>query len=136
VKIQWHFRRQPVADPIDALVGAKIRELRIASGISQQALANAIGTTFQQVQKYEKGRNRISASRLQAVASALGTNPAVFFQASDLSSPSDPRLSAEAMKFISSSECMHLTRAFIAITNPAIRAAVLQLIIAIANPAA
>lgn len=125
-----------MADPIDALVGGKIRELRRASGITQQTLAQAIGTTFQQVQKYEKGRNRVSASRLQGIASALGTNPAVFFQASDLSPQAEQGLSEEVTKFIGSSECMHLTRAFIGITDPAIRAAVLELIAAIGNPAA
>jgi transcriptional regulator with XRE-family HTH domain len=125
-----------VADPIDALVGGKIRELRRASGITQQTLAKAIGTTFQQVQKYEKGRNRVSASRLQGIASALGTTPAVFFQTSALSPQAEQGLSEEVTKFISSSECMHLTRAFIGIIDPAIRAAVLELIAAIGNPAA
>ena len=60
----------------DRRIGRVIRERRIAAGISQQALASSIGVTFQQLQKYEKAANRISASKLDAIASALGTTGA------------------------------------------------------------
>src|SRR4029079_13983217 len=56
----------------DVLVGSRVRVRRLELGLSQTALANELGVTFQQVQKYEKGTNRIGASRLHAMASALG----------------------------------------------------------------
>ena len=60
-------------DPIDKHVGSRIRMRRIMLGMSQEALSDALGLTFQQVQKYEKGANRIGASRLWQIAEALGT---------------------------------------------------------------
>lgn len=60
----------------DRRIGRVIRERRIAAGITQQELAASIGVTFQQLQKYEKAANRISASKLDAIASALGTTGA------------------------------------------------------------
>src|SRR5437879_13800632 len=58
--------------PLDAMVGARIRMFRINHGMSQTALAERIGVSFQQVQKYEKGANRVGASRLSQIASVLG----------------------------------------------------------------
>ena len=57
----------------DVLLGELIKETRLAAGVSQQRLADACGITFQQIQKYERAANRISVSRLMAVAAALGT---------------------------------------------------------------
>src|SRR6267378_3184913 len=57
--------------PLDAMVGARIRMLRVNRGISQTILAERIGVTFQQVQKYEQGANRVGASRLSQIASVL-----------------------------------------------------------------
>jgi transcriptional regulator with XRE-family HTH domain len=62
-----------LADPIDVAVGARIRLLRKVRGLSQQALAEAAGVTFQQIQKYERGANRVSASMLSRIAATLGT---------------------------------------------------------------
>lgn len=67
-------------DQIDKLIGAKIQELRIAMGMSRHELAERIGVTHQQTQKYEKGINRISAGRLAAVADALGKPVSYFFE--------------------------------------------------------
>ncbi|BBF79902.1 helix-turn-helix domain-containing protein [Asticcacaulis excentricus] len=71
------------ADEIDLIVGANIRIRRKALGMSQEALADAIGLTFQQVQKYERGRNRVSASKLFHIAKALQLAPADLFPAQD-----------------------------------------------------
>jgi transcriptional regulator with XRE-family HTH domain len=60
-----------LADPVDVAVGARIRLLRKLRGLSQQALAEAAGVTFQQIQKYERGANRVSASMLWRIAAAL-----------------------------------------------------------------
>ena len=62
----------------DVEIGRKIRALRLERGLSQSGLANGIGLTFQQVQKYEKGTNRVSAGRLQRIADVLNT-PVMFF---------------------------------------------------------
>lgn len=66
-------------DPVDIHVGRKIIEARIIRGISQEKLADAIGLTFQQVQKYERGANRVSASKLYRIADALGVSVTFFF---------------------------------------------------------
>ena len=62
---------EALADPIDIAVGARIRLLRKVRGLSQQALAEAAGVTFQQIQKYERGANRVSASMLSRIATTL-----------------------------------------------------------------
>lgn len=72
---------EKMTDPIDIAVGDRIRQLRKARGITQTELANAIGLTFQQVQKYEKARNRISASKLAQIASIFNVDIAELFQA-------------------------------------------------------
>ena len=59
-------------NPIDAIVGKNVREKRVLSGLSQEELGEAVGITFQQIQKYERGQNRISASRLVELAKAVG----------------------------------------------------------------
>jgi transcriptional regulator with XRE-family HTH domain len=68
-----------VADPVDIAVGARIRLLRKVRGLSQQALAEAAGVTFQQIQKYEHGSNRVSASMLARIAKTLGAPVADMF---------------------------------------------------------
>ena len=70
-----------MTDPIDIAVGDRIRQLRKARGITQTELANAIGLTFQQVQKYEKARNRISASKLAQIATIFDVDVAELFRA-------------------------------------------------------
>lgn len=65
--------------PIDMAVGARIRLTRKARGVSQQALAEAVGLTFQQIQKYERGANRVSASKLAEIAAALQVSVSELF---------------------------------------------------------
>lgn len=66
-------KSEALVDPVDLAVGARIRLLRKVRGLSQQALAEVAGVTFQQIQKYERGANRVSASMLARIASALDT---------------------------------------------------------------
>jgi transcriptional regulator with XRE-family HTH domain len=66
------------SDPQDLEIGQKIRAMRVSRGVSQTMLATGLGVTFQQVQKYEKGTNRLSAGRLQKIAGILDT-PVMFF---------------------------------------------------------
>lgn len=72
-------RAEGAADPVDLAVGARIRLLRKMRGMSQQALAEAAGVTFQQIQKYERGANRVSASMLVRIAAALKAPVAELF---------------------------------------------------------
>src|SRR5919107_592625 len=69
-----------VPDPVDVHVGARIRTRRLLLGMNQETLANALGLTFQQVQKYEGGANRVSASRLSQVAEVLSVSVSYFFE--------------------------------------------------------
>jgi transcriptional regulator with XRE-family HTH domain len=66
-------------NPIDVIVGRNVRERRVAAGLSQEDLGAALGVSFQQIQKYEKGTNRISASRLVAIASVMRVPIATLF---------------------------------------------------------
>ena len=70
---------ETMADPVDVAVGARIRLLRKVRGLSQQALAETAGVTFQQIQKYERGANRVSASMLARIAGALNSPVAEMF---------------------------------------------------------
>jgi len=90
-----------MAHPVDEHVGARLRQLRKAIGMSQQVLGERLGLTFQQVQKYERGTNRVSASKLHEAALVLGVSISDFFEglpASGSEAPSDSlavRISAE-----------------------------------------
>lgn len=68
------------ARPMDIIVGRSIRDSRVAAGMSQEALAKVLGITFQQVQKYESAKNRVSASRLHDIATALDVPIWMFFE--------------------------------------------------------
>ena len=82
--------KQKFATDHDHRIGQRIRARRVASGISQEKLAEALGITFQQVQKYEKGTNRISASRLARVAAILGLSVNAFYDPEGVSHESAP----------------------------------------------
>jgi transcriptional regulator with XRE-family HTH domain len=73
--------------PLDATVGARIRMFRVDRGMSQTMLAERIGVTFQQVQKYERGANRVGASRLSQIAYVLGVSVGELFESSRAESP-------------------------------------------------
>ena len=66
--------------PVDAFVGQRLRQRRISLGITQEDMANALGLSFQQVQKYEKGMNRMSSSRLWEIGRIVGVDVAYFFE--------------------------------------------------------
>ena len=82
-----------IPNPIDVHVGKRIRTRRLFLGMNQETLANALGLTFQQVQKYEGGANRVSASRLSAMADILGVPISFFF--GDLQLDNTPRTPEE-----------------------------------------
>lgn len=73
-------RGSDTPDPIDVAVGRRVRSLRESRGLNQSELGRALGLTFQQVQKYESGKNRISCSKLVGISKALSVTPAYFFE--------------------------------------------------------
>ena len=95
-------------DAIDIQVGQLIRGQRLALGMSQSALAEKLGLTFQQVQKYEKGWNRVGSSRLVKIADALGVEPSYFFPGNGKPNNEDP----EVLTLVSIAGATKLLRAF------------------------
>lgn len=73
-------RPQKTPDPADVYAGQVLRALRKKQGLSQEKLADALGVTFQQLQKYERAANRISVSKLDKIARILDVSPALFFE--------------------------------------------------------
>ena len=121
-------------DRVDTHVGARIRSRRILLDMNQQALARKLGLTFQQVQKYENGANRVSASRLAAIAEVLGVAIGYFF--ADLQEATETPLSAEAERWqqrIGQTEALELVRYYYAIPDLQVRAHFLELIKAAAS---
>ncbi|MEA2823002.1 MAG: hypothetical protein QOJ86_5006 [Bradyrhizobium sp.] len=106
------IKRRP--DPEDVKIGQRFRALRIATGVSQTALANGIGVTFQQVQKYEKGANRISAGRLQKIARILDT-PITFFYGEP--AQNGKKHADNDFALLQSKGAMRLLRAYAAISS-------------------
>ncbi|EXL10264.1 helix-turn-helix domain-containing protein [Aquamicrobium defluvii] len=121
-------------NPIDAHVGGRIRMRRNMLGMSQEKLGESLGITFQQIQKYEKGTNRVGASRLQAIASILEVPPAFFFEnaPTDEHTPigglSEDSSMTSVMEFCSSAEGIQLNRAFVRIGDPKVRRRILELV--------
>ena len=122
-------------DRVDIHVGARIRMRRILLDMNQQALAKKLGLTFQQVQKYENGSNRVSASRLAGIAEALGVAVGYFFL--DLDEGEGPRSNEEALwqQRIAQTEALELVRSYYAIPDTRIRGHFLELIKAAAAAA-
>ncbi len=119
-------RRSPDQIEIDQHVGQRIRERRIVLGLSQTVLADGLGITFQQIQNYEKGRDRIAAGRLYGCAQLLEVPPAFFFEGLEVSDSGAP----DATR---SDEALKLARAYYSIDDPAQRQHVRKLVQALAR---
>lgn len=87
-----------MAHPVDVAVGHRVRELRIRADMTQQVLADRVGVSFQQIQKYEKGSNRMGASRLIEIANILEVPVSALFQDIDAGGASEPALDRDASK--------------------------------------
>jgi transcriptional regulator with XRE-family HTH domain len=125
-----------VPNPIDVHVGARIRMRRLLLGMNQETLANALGLTFQQVQKYEGGANRVSASRLSAMAEILGVPISYFF--GDLR-PDDAELSPADRQWrehLQKPETIEFIRLYYAIPDPQVRRQFLEMTKTVATSAA
>jgi len=131
-------------NPIDRHVGSRVRMRRVMLGLSQEKLGEALGLTFQQVQKYEKGVNRIGASRLQQISRTLDVPPAYFFEGAPSFEPianlepsrtgvaEEPK-TGYAADLLSTPESMHLNTAFARIRDPKIRRRIVDLVCSLAG---
>jgi transcriptional regulator with XRE-family HTH domain len=126
-------------NPIDIHVGSRIRLRRTMLGMSQEKLGESLGITFQQIQKYEKGTNRVGASRLQAISGILNVPVSFFFEDAPDGNPANtPAGMAEAsssnyvVDFLSSSEGLQLNRSFVKIGDPKVRRKIVDLVKALA----
>ncbi|MDF2116919.1 helix-turn-helix transcriptional regulator [Roseiarcaceae bacterium H3SJ34-1] len=128
-------------NPIDKHVGSRVRMRRILLGLSQEKLGAALGLTFQQVQKYEKGTNRIGASRLQEISKTLNIAPSYFFDGAPTGSAmaetggtdAEGHSAAFITDFIGTAEGVQLNKAFARIKNAQVRKRVIDLVTAIAD---
>jgi transcriptional regulator with XRE-family HTH domain len=130
--------RKKAPSPTDQHVGSRVRMRRKMLGMSQEQLAEALGITYQQVQKCEKGANRIGASRLQQISHILQVPVAFFFEgAPNASVPHGSHGSALSMAqiddFISDSDGLRLMRAFMRINNADLRRRLVMLVQEIAD---
>lgn len=130
-------------NPIDVHVGSRVRLRRMLIGMSQERLGESLNLTFQQVQKYEKGQNRIGSSRLYVIASVLNVPVQFFFDDMPPGAPvgfSSDEDQAEGdagvMGFVSSSEGLQLNTAFSQIEDVETRRRIVDLVKALAKEAA
>jgi transcriptional regulator with XRE-family HTH domain len=125
-------------NPVDKYVGSRVRMRRIMLGMSQEKLGEALGLTFQQIQKYEKGTNRVGASRLQQISEVLQVPVSFLFDGG----PSGITLSESSAEsaspayisdFLATSEGLALTRAFTRIHDSKLRRSIVDLVEQIAD---
>lgn len=120
-------------DEIDTQVGARLRYRRLSLGMSQEALAEAVGLRFQQIQKYEKGQNRIGASRLFRLAKVLKVPLEYFFEDAEGLDSDDMEALRKPIRFLGTPEGLELTRAYLGIGDPTKRRRVLDLVRSLAE---
>jgi transcriptional regulator with XRE-family HTH domain len=125
-------------NPIDKHVGSRVRMRRMMLSMSQEKLGDALGLTFQQVQKYEKGTNRIGASRLQQISHSLQVPVAFFFEGA----PALPNQTDEAQEapspafvsdFLATADGLALTKAFMRVKEVKLRRRIVDLVEEIAG---
>lgn len=135
-------RGQRRANPIDQHVGNRVRMQRMLLGMSQEKLGEALGLTFQQVQKYEKGVNRIGASRLHELSRVLGVPIQYFYDdapsliANGTQQPGMAERPPEKYvpDFLSTRDGVELNKAFARITDPKVRKSIVDLVRSLAPP--
>ena len=130
-------------NPIDVHVGNRVRMRRMLIGMSQEKLADKLGLTFQQVQKYEKGTNRISASRLYQIAGHLGVPVQFFFEDMPVKDAPQPQATGlreapadgNIMSFLNSAEGLRLNRYFAQVKDAEVRRQIVNLVRTLAERA-
>jgi len=129
--------KQP--NPIDQHVGSRVRVRRLMMGLTQQKLGAALGLTFQQVQKYEKGSNRIGASRLQQISKFLDVPPSYFFEGAPVALGvsaagfADQNTKPFVPDVVTTAEGLQLNRAFARIRDGKVRRRIVDLVCQIAE---
>ncbi len=109
--------QKQLINPTDKHVGSRVRMRRLMLNISQEKLGDALGITFQQIQKYEKGTNRISASRLQQIANVLQVSIPFFFEglpsySANAKAPADAPFPSYVADFLATSDGLSLAKAY------------------------
>ena len=122
-------KKQPNA--VDKLVGKRLRMRRLMLGMSQTKLGDALGITFQQVQKYEKGANRIGAGRLQQIADIMQVPVAFFFEGAP--NAAEGPSPAYMVEFLATTDGLNLAKAFMHIKNIKLRGSIVKLVNEIAD---
>jgi transcriptional regulator with XRE-family HTH domain len=125
-------------NPVDKYVGSRVRMRRIMLGMSQEKLGEALGLTFQQVQKYEKGTNRVGASRIQQIAEILQIPVSFLFEGGPSGTVNaDGTIEGPSPSFVSdflaTTEGLALTRAFTRISDAKLRRSIVELVEQIAS---
>jgi transcriptional regulator with XRE-family HTH domain len=122
-------------NPIDKHVGSRVRMRRMMLGMSQEKLGNNLGLTFQQVQKYEKGTNRIGASRLQQISQILQVPVSFFFEGAPTNTNTvrvdgmtEAPSPAYVSDFLATSDGLALTKAFMRISDSKLRRRIVDLV--------
>jgi transcriptional regulator with XRE-family HTH domain len=120
-------------NPVDKYVGSRVRMRRIMLGMSQEKLGEALGLTFQQIQKYEKGTNRVGASRIQQISEILQVPVSFLFEGGPSGTANadgfgEGTSPAYVSDFLATSEGLALTRAFTRITDAKLRRSIVDLV--------
>ena len=120
-------------NPVDKYVGSRMRMRRIMLGMSQEKLGDALGLTFQQIQKYEKGTNRVGASRIKQISEILQVPVSFLFEGGPAGTAGADGFGEEASPsyisdFLATSEGLALTRAFTRITDAKLRRSIVDLV--------
>lgn len=130
-------------NPMDIHVGSRVRLRRMVIGMSQEKLGEKMGLTFQQIQKYEKGTNRIGASRLYQLSQIMDVPVQFFFEDAPVgysrmaaSGFAESKTEAFLLDFLNSRDGLELNRAFVKITDPRVRKRVVELVRALSEEVA
>jgi transcriptional regulator with XRE-family HTH domain len=120
-------------NPVDRYVGSRVRMRRMMISMSQEKLGERLGITFQQVQKYEKGTNRIGASRLQQLSSILSVPVTFFFEGAPLGDNAATGFAetgnpAFVSDFLATAEGLALSKAFMKVSDPKLRRRIVDLV--------
>ena len=121
-------------NPVDLHVGNRVKQARIAAGLSQKKLGQALGISFQQVQKYENGKNRIAPSRLTVVAQFVKREAAWFFEGAPGKRSQTASYDAALEVFASTREGHRFAKAFLAIRSKAVRDTIVRFVVSLATP--
>jgi transcriptional regulator with XRE-family HTH domain len=120
-------------NPTDMHVGSRIRMRRLMLGMSQTDLANGLDLTFQQIQKYEKGANRVGASRLQQMSSVLQVPVAFFFDDATVAETDSAASRNDMDHFLATKDGLALIKAFMRIKNAEVRRCIVRVVESIAG---